>query len=106
MVVIRTSLNWLKFRVLQKKRARFFAIVDTKCKIRWVVYSNGAGQYGIFCQEDGTVTGYTKNEVTEYDNEYFAVYRDKIIAMEFEGTLAPGKVFTKELMYRSLGIKQ
>lgn len=48
----------------------FFAVANYKCQLKWVVYSDGKGYYGVYCQADGTVTGYSKKEVTGYETAY------------------------------------
>lgn len=45
----------------------FFAVANYKCQLKWVVYSDGKGYYGVYCQADGTVTGYSDKEVKGYD---------------------------------------
>lgn len=48
----------------------FFAVANCKCQLKWVVYSDGKGYYGVYCQADGTVTGYSNKEVTGYETVY------------------------------------
>ena len=48
----------------------FFAVANYKCQLKWVVYSDGKGYYGVYCQADGTVTGYSNKEVTGYETYY------------------------------------
>lgn len=48
----------------------FFAVANYKCQLKWVVYSDGKGYYGVYCQADGTVTGYSNKEVTGYEAYY------------------------------------
>lgn len=48
----------------------FFAVANYKCQLKWVVYSDGKGYYGVYCQADGTVTGYSDKEVKGYETAY------------------------------------
>lgn len=55
---------------LSDSTGSFFAVANYKCQLKWVVYSDGKGYYGVYCQADGTVTGYSNKEVTGYETVY------------------------------------
>lgn len=55
----------------------FFVVADRSGAIHWTVYSNGKGYYGVFCKEDGSMTAFTKNELTTYST--YASYDGKVI---------------------------
>ena len=55
---------------LSDSTGSFFAVANYKCQLKWVVYSDGKGYYGVYCQADGTVTGYSNKEVTGYETYY------------------------------------
>ena len=72
-------------------------------KLRWVVYDDGKGYYGVYCQADGSVTGYTKDELKTYDS--YDKYIGKIICCEFsDGPASPGKMWAPTLVYPTLGL--
>lgn len=48
----------------------FFAVTNYNCQLKWVVYKDGKGYYGVYCQADGTVTGYSDKEVKGYETAY------------------------------------
>ena len=62
---------------LTKGTGSFFAVSDLSGKLRWVVYDDGKGYYGVYCQADGAVTGYTKDELKTYDS--YNKYKGKIL---------------------------
>ena len=39
---------------LTKGTGSFFAVSDLSGKLRWVVYNDGKGYYGVYCQADGS----------------------------------------------------
>lgn len=39
----------------------FLAVANPSCKIQWVVYSDGKGYYGVYCnEEDGSFEAFDK----------------------------------------------
>lgn len=48
-------------------KGTFFVVADRSGAIHWTVYYNGKGYYGVFCKEDGSMTAFTKDELTSYD---------------------------------------
>lgn len=81
----------------------FFAVANYKCQLKWVVYSDGKGYYGVYCQADGTVTGYTKDELKTYNS--YDKYIGKIICCEFSDVpTSPGQMWAPTLVYPTLGL--
>lgn len=55
----------------------FFIIADRSAKIQFAVYNDGKGYYGIYCEEDGSMTAYKDNEVPDY--EHMSAYDGKVV---------------------------
>lgn len=90
---------------LTKGTGSFFAVSDLSGKLRWVVYNDGKGYYGVYCQADGSVTGYTKDELSTYDN--YNNYIGKIICCEFsDAPTSPGQMWAPTLVYPTLGLSE
>ncbi len=88
---------------LVKGTGSFFAISDLFGKLRWVVYDDGKGYYGVYCQADGTVVGYTKDELTNYD--WYNSYKGKIVCCEFsDDPRSPGQIWSPTYVYPTLGL--
>lgn len=88
---------------LVKSTGSFFAVSDLSGKLRWVVYDDGKGYYGVYCQADGAVTGYTKDELKTYD--HYNEYKGKIVCCEFsDATASPGKMWAPTIVYPTLGL--
>lgn len=90
---------------LTKGTGSFFAVSDLSGKLRWVVYDDGKGYYGVYCQADGAVTGYTKDELKTYDS--YEKYKGKILCCEFsDDPKSPGQMWTPTFVYPTLGLGQ
>lgn len=88
---------------LTKGTGPFFAVSDLSGKLRWVVYNDGKGYYGVYCQADGSVTSYTKDELKTYNS--YDKYIGKIICCEFSDVpTSPGQMWTPTLVYPTLGL--
>lgn len=88
---------------LVKSTGSFFAVSDLSGKLRWVVYDDGKGYYGVYCQADGAVTGYTKDELKTYD--HYNEYKGKIVCCEFsDAPASPGKMWAQTIVYPTLGL--
>ena len=88
---------------LTKGTGSFFAVSDLSGKLRWVVYNDGKGYYGVYCQADGSVTSYTKDELKTYNS--YDKYIGKIICCEFsDGPTSPGQMWAPTLVYPTLGL--
>lgn len=84
-------------------KGSFFAVSDLSGKLRWVVYDDGKGYYGVYCQADGTVVGYTKDELTNYDR--YNSYKGKIVCCEFsDDSRSPGQLWSPTNVYPTLGL--
>lgn len=88
---------------LVKDTGSFFAVSDLSGKLRWVVYDDGKGYYGVYCQADGAVTGYTKDELKTYD--HYNKYKGKIVCCEFsDDSRSPGQLWSPTNVYPTLGL--
>ena len=88
---------------LTKGTGSFFAVSDLSGKLRWVVYNDGKGYYGVYCQADGSVTSYTKDELKTYNS--YDKYIGKIICCEFSDVpTSPGQMWAPTLVYHTLGL--
>lgn len=74
----------------------FVAITDLNCKIRWIVYSNGKGYYGVYCEEEKSYHAFTSKELKTYDN--LATYLNTVICQDF----AHGTIWTPAMMYSGM----
>lgn len=83
----------------------FFAVANYKCQLKWVVYSDGKGYYGVYCQADGTVTGYSNKEVTGYET-YYVTNIGKVICDVTADVTDPDEPvpWTKIAVYFGLGL--
>lgn len=83
----------------------FFAVANYKCQLKWVVYSDGKGYYGVYCQADGTVTGYSNKEVTGYET-YYGTNIGKVICDVTADVTDPDEPvpWTKTAVYYGLGL--
>lgn len=91
---------------LEKGTGSFFAVADSACKLRWVVYYDGKGYYGIYCQVDGTITGYTKDEVKNYDSNY-SHYIGRVVCDATAAKTDPTAQvpWNRALVYANLGLE-
>ena len=88
---------------LVKDTGSFFAVSDLSGKLRWVVCDDGKGYYGVYCQADGAVTGYTKDELKTYD--HYNKYKGKIVCCEFsDDSRSPGQLWSPTNVYPTLGL--
>ena len=63
---------------LAKGTGSFFAVTNYNCPLKWVVYKDGKGYYGVYCQANGSVSAYSKKELTGYETKY-SDYIGKIV---------------------------
>lgn len=54
---------------LAKGTGSFFAVTNYNCQLKWVVYKDGKGYYGVYCQANGSVSAYSKKELTTVAEE-------------------------------------
>ena len=88
---------------LVKDTGSFFAVSDLSGKLRWVVYDDGKGYYGVYCQVDGTVVGYTKDELKTYI--HYDKYKGKVVCCDFsDDPRSPGKLWSPTNVYPTLGL--
>ena len=78
----------------------FFIIADRSAKIQFTVYN---GYYGIYCEEDGSLTAYRNDEVPYYSD--MSSYDGKIVCTNIYDTDGR-KFWSKAIIYRILGIAQ
>jgi prepilin-type N-terminal cleavage/methylation domain-containing protein len=81
----------------------FFIIADHSAKIQFTVYNDGKSYYGIYCEEDGSLTAYRNNEVPYYDD--MRSYDGKIVCTNIYDTDGR-KYWSKAIMFGILGIAQ
>lgn len=81
----------------------FFIIADRSAKIQFTVYNDGKGYYGIYCEEDGSMTAYKDSEVPTY--QYMSAYDGKIVCTNIYDRTGV-KYWSKAMMYAILGISQ
>ena len=86
------------------KSGKFFVVADkTSAKVMAVVYQDGRGYVGVYCDEDGSTTAFSEEEVqdmlmTSYGNEVFFTYRK----LAFNGVdVYP---WGKDMLFANLGI--
>lgn len=81
----------------------FFAVANYKCQLKWVVYSDGKGYYGVYCQADGTVSAY--KELTGYEG-YYSRYIGKIVCdKNADSNDLNEPLWVPLLVYNNLGVK-
>ena len=74
---------------LVKSTGSFFAVSDLSGKLRWVVYDDGKGYYGV--------------ELKTYD--HYNEYKGKIVCCEFsDAPASPGKMWAPTIVYPTLGL--
>lgn len=81
----------------------FFIIADHSAKIQFTVYNDGKGYFGIYCEEDGSLTAYRNEEVLSYSG--MSYYDGKIVCTNIYDTDGR-KFWSKAVMYSILGIAQ
>lgn len=90
---------------LTKGTGSFFAVTNYNCQLKWVVYSNGKGYYGVYNQADGTVTGYSNKEVTGYESSYDKYIGKVICDLTADVTDQTEPVpWTRTAVYYALGL--
>lgn len=85
----------------------FFVVANPSCKIQWVVYSDGKGYYGIYCNEDGSFEAFDKDELTNYDT-YKVTYGGKVFCTVLEDNKQEGAyryMWSKNFFYACLGVE-
>lgn len=50
---------------LAKGTGSFFAVTNYNCQLKWVVYKDGKGYYGVYCQANGSVSAYSKKNLQD-----------------------------------------
>ena len=89
------------------KNGKFYVVADkTSAKVMAVVYQDGRGYVGVYCDEDGSTTAFSEEEVkylalhmTQYGNKVSCTHR-KLAA---EDDVYP---WGKDLLFANLGITQ
>lgn len=89
------------------KSGKFFVVADkTSAKVMAVVYQDGRGYVGVYCDEDGSTTAFSEEEVkslalymTEYGNKVFCTFRK----LDTSDDVYP---WGKTLLFANLGITQ
>lgn len=90
------------------KNGKFFVVADkTSAKVMAVVYQDGRGYVGVYCDEDGSTTAFSEEEVhdlttlmTPYGNKVFCTYRK----VEYE--IGDVYFWGKDMLFANLGITQ
>ena len=85
----------------------FFVVANPSCKIQRVVYSDGKGYYGIYCNEDGSFEAFDKDELTNYDT-YKVTYGGKVFCTVLEDNKQDGAyryMWSKNFFYACLGVE-
>ena len=89
------------------KSGKFLVVADkTSAKVMAVVYQDGRGYVGVYCDEDGSTTAFSEEEVkslalymTEYGNKVFCTFRK----LDTSDDVYP---WGKTLLFANLGITQ
>ena len=85
------------------KNGKFFVVADkTSAKVMAVVYQDGRGYVGVYCDEDGSTTAFPEEEVqkgfmTSYGNKVFCTFRK----LDTEDDVYP---WGKDMLFANLGI--
>lgn len=85
----------------------FFVVANPSCKIQWVIYSDGKGYYGVYCNEDGSFEAFDKDELTNYDT-YKVTYGGKVFCTVLEDNKQEGAyryMWSKNFFYACLGVE-
>lgn len=91
------------------KSGKFFAVADkTSAKVMAVVYQDGRGYVGIYCDEDGSITAFSEEDVSvEKLTVYMNSYGNKVFCtartVPFNGVDV--NFWGKEMLYGELDIK-
>ena len=86
---------------LVNENGKFFILADRTAKIQFTVYYDGKGYYGVYCEEDGSMTAFTKDELKGYDN--MSLYDGKIVCTNIYD-IDGRKYWSKDILFGVLGI--
>lgn len=90
---------------LAKGTGSFFAVTNYNCQLKWVVYKDGKGYYGVYCQANGSVSAYSKKELTGYER-WYSDYIGKIVCDKTADSNDPYKSqWAPIIVYNSLGVE-
>ena len=83
----------------------FFAVTNYNCQLKWVVYKDGKGYYGVYCQANGSVSAYSEKELTGYELAY-SDYIGKIVCAKTADSNDPQEsMWVPIIVYNTLGVK-
>ena len=83
--------------------AYFHSFIDKKGAVMWTVYDNGNGYIGIYCGDDGKIDSFKRGEV-EYADANKKTYAGYVIYWNNRDS-GGIDIFTKDVFYATLGIK-
>lgn len=90
---------------MQKGTGSFFAVTNYNCQLKWVVYKDGKGYYGVYCQANGSVSAYSKKELTGYE-KWYSKYIGKIVCDKTADSNDPYKSqWIPLIVYNNLGVE-
>ena len=90
---------------LTKATGSFFAVTNYNCQLKWVVYKDGKGYYGVYCQANGSVSAYSEKELTGYELAY-SDYIGKIVCAKTADSNDPVEsMWVPIIVYNTLGVK-
>ena len=81
----------------------FFAVANYKCQLKWVVYSDGKGYYGVYCQADGTVSAY--KELAGYESCYSSYIGKIVCEKNADSNDKNESLWVPLWVYYNLGVK-
>ena len=90
---------------LAKGTGSFFAVTNYNCQLKWVVYKDGKGYYGVYCQANGSVSAYSKKELTGYER-WYSDYIGKIVCDKTADSNDPYESqWIPLIVYNNLGVE-
>ena len=82
----------------------FFAVTNYNCQLKWVVYKDGKGYYGVYCQANGSVSAYSEKELKGYER-WYSDYIGKIVCEKNADSNDPYQSqWVPLLVYNNLGV--
>ena len=83
----------------------FFAVTNYNCQLKWVVYKDGKGYYGVYCQANGSVSAYSEKELKGYER-WYSDYIGKIVCEKNADSNDPYQSqWVPLLVYNNLGVE-
>ena len=90
---------------LAKGTGSFFAVTNYNCQLKWVVYKDGKGYYGVYCQANGSVSAYSEKELTGYER-WYSDYIGKIVCEKNADSNDPYQSqWVPLIVYNNLGVE-